>query len=412
MKCKLKSIANVNLKNLNKSDKFKEIQYLDTANLTEGKIDTLVDIDLNVDKVPSRAKRRVSHNDILISTVRPNQKHYGIIKNPSENLIVSTGFSVITANEEVIDPDYLYALLTTSEVTSYLQAIAENSTSTYPAIKASDIENLNLNLQSIDKQRKIGNISVTILDKIELNNQMIDTLEEIASTLFKRWFVDFEFPDENGNPYKSSGGKMMDSELGEIPEGWEVGKLSDYGTIVGGGTPSKKIEKYYENGVIPWITPKDLSELRTHFISKGKLNITDEALKKSSAKLLPKGTVLFSSRAPIGYMAIAKNELSTNQGFKSVVPNENMSSYFIFLWLKENLELIKNFGTGSTFKEVSGGTMKNIDVVIPNQSFITQFNSLIKPFFKLVETAETENSKLISIRDILLPKLLSGEIEV
>lgn len=308
--------------------------------------------------------------------------------------------------QEKVDAYYLFYCLKQLRINNFTSGSAQ------PLINQNILNSFNLNLPAISYQNKIGTFLRTIDTKIELNNQMIDTLEEMASTLFKRWFVDFEFPDENGNPYKSSGGKMIDSELGEIPEGWEIGKLPDYGEIVGGGTPSKKKQEYYDGGNISWITPKDLSELKITFIEKGKYSITDEALKKSSAKLVPKGTVLFSSRAPIGYMAIAKNSLTTNQGFKSIVPNEIMSSFFIFLWLRQNLEVIKNLGTGSTFKEVSGGTMKNIATIIPKAKILSQFDEIIVTVFKLIEKCESENSSLIDTRDILLPKLLSGELEV
>lgn len=226
MKYSIKEIADINRNSL-KKEELKKIVYLDTANLTKNEINELVDYDTKTDKVPSRAKRKVEDNDILISTVRPNQEHYGILKNTPDNLIVSTGFAVITPKSDLVDPYYLYAVLTQKKITNYLQVVAENSTSAYPSIKPSVIANLEIDLLTLNKQKSIGKFFKSLEYKIELNNQIISNLEELASTLFKRWFVDFEFPDKNGNPYKSSGGKMVDSELGEIPEGWEIIKLSD-----------------------------------------------------------------------------------------------------------------------------------------------------------------------------------------
>lgn len=328
----------------------------------------------------------------------------------SEKVAFAQRVIVLYGKEEVVDNDFLKYYFQ-SKIFQHKLVERETGT-TVTGIKSKELKKIEIEIPSdIVVQKKIANILNQLDSKIDLNNQMIDTLEEMASTLFKRWFVDFEFPDENSNPYKSSGGKMIDSELGEIPEGWGTGKLSDYGDVVGGGTPSKKKQEYYDNGTVSWITPKDLSELKVMFIEKGKLSITEEALKKSSAKLVPKDTVLFSSRAPIGYMAIAKNSLTTNQGFKSIVPNDSMSSFFIYLWLKRNLEMIKSLGTGSTFKEVSGGTMKNIDTIIPKSKIVSQFDEIIVPVFKLIERCESENSSLIDTRDTLLPKLLSGEIE-
>lgn len=352
------------------------------------------------EKYTTKITKLAEKNEVLFSVRAP----VGQINIAPQQLCIGRGLASLSSSNNI----FLYYLL------KYNQNRYEgfSSGTVFSSINKTTLNKIPVNIPNSETQEKISSFLWSLDSKIELNNQMIDTLEEMASTLFKRWFVDFEFPDENGNPYKSSGGKMIDSELGEIPEGWGIGKLSDYGDVVGGGTPSKKKQEYYDNGTVSWITPKDLSELKVMFIEKGKLSITEEALKKSSAKLVPKGTVLFSSRAPIGYMAIAKNSLTTNQGFKSIVPNDSMSSFFIYLWLKGNLEMIKSLGTGSTFKEVSGGTMKNIDTVIPKSKKLFQFDEIIVPVFKLIEKCESENSSLIDTRDTLLPKLLSGELEV
>ena len=147
---------------------------------------------------------------------------------------------------------------------------------------------------------------------------------------------------------------------------WVERKISDIGIVVGGATPSTKKLENYENGNIAWITPKDLSTFSGRYIERGERNITEVGLKSCSTQLLPKNTVLFSSRAPIGYVAIAANEVCTNQGFKSVVPNENTDPLFLFYLLKYNKDKIEGMGSGTTFKEVSGNTMKNIIVNIPN----------------------------------------------
>ena len=240
-------------------------------------------------------------------------------------------------------------------------------------------------------------------DKIELNNRMNDTLEQMAQAIFKSWFVDYE-------PFQD--GEFEDSELGKIPKGWKVGIVEDLGDVVGGSTPSKKCDEYYDEGDIPWITPKDLSVNKNKFISCGNVNITNLGLKKSSAQLLPRGTVLFSSRAPIGYIAIAKNELSTNQGFKSIVPKKNVGTMYIYHFLKNNLEMIEGRASGSTFKEISGSTMKKLSVLLPPEKVLNCFEYACKLYFAQIESLEAENSTLTSLRDTLLPKMMSGEIRV
>ena len=146
---------------------------------------------------------------------------------------------------------------------------------------------------------------------------------------------------------------------------WVERKISDIGIVVGGATPSTKKSENYENGKIAWITPKDLSTFSGRYIKRGERNITDVGLKSCSTQLLPKNTVLFSSRAPIGYIAIAANEVCTNQGFKSVVPNSKTDPLFLFYLLKYNKDRIEGMGSGTTFKEISGNTMKNIVVKVP-----------------------------------------------
>lgn len=230
--------------------------------------------------------------------------------------------------------------------------------------------------------------------------------------MFKRWFVDFEFPDENGNPYKSSGGKMDDSEFGEIPECFQVKKLSDIADVIGGGTPSKKVKEYFEDGNISWITPKDLSINKNIFIDRGKTSITRLGLNKSSAKLLPKNSILFSSRAPIGYTAISKNELATNQGFKSLIALDGIPYQFIFHFIRNNVSKFESIATGSTFKEVSGTAVKNFKIVLPTEEVLQNYADVTSPLFKKIKIVEEENNILTELRDSLLPKLLSGEIEL
>lgn len=412
MEFKIKDICIINKNSIKKNNYPNIIEYLDTKNLVNGEFKDIINLNRFFDKIPSRAKRLVQKNDILISTVRPNQKHFGFITNMQSNYVVSTGFAVITANQNLVNPYYLYKYFTLEKIINYLQNIAENSTSAYPSIKASVLGELSIDLPSRNVQNFIANILKSMDDKIDLNKKIIANLEELSQTLFKRWFVDFEFPDKNGNPYKSSGGEMVDSELGEIPKGWRVETLEKLGSIVGGGTPSKKNKEYYTNNGIPWITPKDLSKNRNIYISHGENDISELGLNKSSAKLLEKNSVLFSSRAPIGYIAINNIPVTTNQGFKSIVPNEEMNPYFIYFILKNITPLIEQTASGSTFKEISAKGLKSIKIVFPSIELIEHYGNIVKNYFEEINFLENQNIKLIELRDTLLPKLMSGEIEI
>ena len=193
---------------------------------------------------------------------------------------------------------------------------------------------------------------------------------------------------------------------------WKEGAISDLGTVVGGSTPSKSKPEYYTDNGIAWITPKDLSVDKSKFISHGADDITELGLRNSSATIMPAGTVLFSSRAPIGYIAIADGEVTTNQGFKSVVPNSNVGTAFVYYFLKNALPTIESMASGSTFKEISGSAMRTVPAIIPDDESLQEFSDFCEPLFLQQRTLEAENRSLAALRDSLLPKLMSGELDV
>ena len=223
---------------------------------------------------------------------------------------------------------------------------------------------------------------------MRVNKAANDNLEQQAQFYFQNLFV-----------------KNADPE-------WTKGTISDLGAVVGGSTPSKSKPEYYTSNGIAWITPKDLSINKAKFISHGENDITELGLKNSSASVMPEGTVLFSSRAPIGYIAIASGEVTTNQGFKSVVPKPEIGTAYVYYFLKHNLPVIEGMASGSTFKEVSGNTMKNVPAVIPDTETLARFNDFCAPIFAQQKILEKENHSLTALRDNLLPKLMSGEIDV
>ena len=190
------------------------------------------------------------------------------------------------------------------------------------------------------------------------------------------------------------------------------GVISDIGEVIGGATPSKKKPEYYTQQGIGWITPRELSNTTDKFIAHGADDITRLGYDSCSVRLMPAGTVLFSSRAPIGYVAIAADEVTTNQGFKSIVPNDDIGTAFVYCFLKLNKERIADAGSGTTFPEVSGRTMKSIELVIPDKDQCAEFSEWASPILEHQQVLEVENHKLKQLRDTLLPKLMSGEIDV
>ena len=387
-KIRLGDVCRTNADTYSPKEKWDFVNYLDTGNITNNTIDSIQFIELKKMKLPSRAKRKVKTDSIIYSTVRPNQRHFGIIKSQPENFLVSTGFVVIDVDTNVLNADFLYYLLTQNTLVDALQAIAEQSTSAYPAIKPSDIENLEIEIPDLATQKKISNILSSLDRKIAKNDEINKNLEQQAQAYFNELFV-----------------------VNAVPT-WSECTLSDIGTIVAGGTPSKSKPEYYAKQGIAWITPKDLAVDKSKFISRGANDISELGFSKSSATKMPAGTVLFSSRAPIGYIAIAQNEVTTNQGFKSVVPNEAIGTAYVYFLLKNLLPTIEGMASGSTFKEISGTGMKSVPTIMPDMNTIQRFNNFCEPIFKEQEVLEAENHRLSTLRDSLLPKLMSGELDV
>lgn len=293
---------------------------------------------------------------------------------------------------EYINPLYLYYYFCLEEVRQFVRNIAVGAT--MPSINTKLLGEVPVSVPSIQTQRRIAAILSSLDDKIELNNKINANLEQQAQALFKAWFVDFE-------PF---GGKM--------PEDWRRGTIADLGTVVGGSTPSKAKAEYYTMDGIAWITPKDLSLDKSKFICRGENDITELGLRSCSASIMPEGTVLFSSRAPIGYIAIAAGEVTTNQGFKSVVPNPEIGTAFVYYFLNFNLSVIEGMASGSTFKEVSGSTMKRVPALIPDAGILSEFNARCGAIFAQQRALEAQNRALSALRDELLPVLMSDEIAV
>ena len=298
----------------------------------------------------------------------------------------------------------------------FRKAVTNNAFMTLRASFNEDIFSfLSLYLPEYKEQVKIGDMLYLMEQKIQLNKSICFELESMAKTLYDYWFVQFDFPDENGRPYRASGGEMVwNPQLKrEIPKGWEAGTIGQIGSVISGGTPTTTREDYYCNHGIAWITPNDLSKNEDKmFISHGERDITQSGLDNSSAVLMPKHSVLLSTRAPIGYLAISSNEICTNQGFKSIVPNAGYHEYFIYYLIKRNVPAIAQQGVGTTFKEVSKDTLSNFAVPLPPKSLVNNFAEKVTPLCEKRCILEEENHELKRVRDWLLPMLMNGQARV
>ena len=326
----------------------------------------------------------VSKGDILISVVGTIGL-VGIVGNTLDGANQTENCDRLT-NFKNIDRDFLYYYLVSplgqGEIAKGIVGAVQ------PKLPLKNIQDFTIRLPSLQTQKKIASVLSALDDKIEKNTEINKNLEQQAVAYFHHQFIVNAAPS------------------------WKEGTISDLGTVIGGSTPSKSKPEYYTDNGIAWITPKDLSVDKSKFISHGADDITELGLRNSSASIMPAGTVLFSSRAPIGYIAIADGEVTTNQGFKSVVPNGNVGTAFVYYFLKNALPTIENMASGSTFKEISGSAMRTVPAVIPDDGSLQEFSDFCEPLFQQQRTLEAENRSLAALRDSLLPKLMSGELDV
>lgn len=348
----------------------------------------------------------VEPGDIVLAT-RQQSDNLPILAMPAiipsslkaKKIIYGTNLYKVENHSEVTN-DFLFWQLKTPDYIDYISSVKTGSV--VRMVTKKNVEDYVFRCPPKEVRDRISKLLWGLDRKIELNNKINADLEEMAQAIFKNWFVDFK-------PFKD--GKFVDSELGMIPEGWRVGRLDEIADVVGGSTPSKAKPEYYTQKGVAWLTPKDLSNHPAVYSSRGEIDITEEGYNSTSTKLMPKGTVLFTSRAPIGYISIAQNDICTNQGFKSLVPKK-AGTCFLYCFLKYVTPEIENKSTGSTFKEASGSLMKSLQVIIPEQKDFEKFEAIVSPLFARIESLEKENSRLSLLRDTLLPRLMSGELEV
>ena len=338
-----------------------------------------------------------------------------VIETPEPATFESSIIRVRPAQTRV-DSTFLYYLFG-SPVGVYLLGTIRRQVAV-SGITGSDLIGLTIPLPPLPEQRAIAHILGTLDDKIELNRRMNETLEAMARAIFKSWFVDFDpvrakmegrptgLPKEIENLFPDS---FEDSELGEIPRGWDIVPIEELATIVGGSTPSTKDLSYW-NGAHYWATPKDLSALTTPVLLETERKITDKGVSQITSGQLPAGTLLLSSRAPIGYLAITEVPISINQGFIGLLPRGGISNIFLLYWAKNSNEEIMSRANGSTFLEISKRNFRTIPIARPPKNLMAFFDSINRPMFKRIVSNEKEVRGLAEIRDSLLPKLISGEI--
>lgn len=386
--------------------------------------------------------------DIVVTTEAPLGE---VAQLTDANVALAQRIVTLRGARGLLLNDYLRYVMQGSYVQGQLES--RSSGSTVKGIKQSELRKVLLPIPPLQEQGVIASVLKSVDDKIQLNHRINHTLEQMAQALFKSWFVDFEpvkakvaaleaggsdedallaameavsgktadqldaLSDEQPEHYAELRdtaelfpSAKQDSELGEIPEGWEVSQIGDEVTVVGGGTPSTKKPEFWEGGHIHWTTPKDLSNLPNKVLIDTERKITSVGLAKISSGLLPVGTVLMSSRAPVGYLALAKTPLAVNQGYIAMKCEHRLSPEFVIQWCAAFMPEIKGMASGTTFAEISKKNFKVIPLLVPSADVVKAYSQHVVPFYSAIESNVRGSRALSELRDTLLPKLLSGEL--
>ncbi|HBH7885589.1 TPA: restriction endonuclease subunit S [Vibrio parahaemolyticus] len=291
---------------------------------------------------------------------------------------------------------------------------------TVDRIALKELPSFPIQVPPILEQEKIVNVLKGYDRKLILNAEANKTLEQMAQAIFKSWFVDFDpvkakmngqLPEGMDEATASLFPEKLDSETG-LPEGWKLSEIGDEVTVVGGGTPSKKSDDFWVDGHIHWTSPKDLSGVQDKVLLDTASKVTEAGLKKISSGLLPVDTVLLSSRAPVGYLALAKVPMAINQGYIAMKCEKQLPPEFVIQWCVHRMDEIKQRASGSTFAEISKKSFKPISVVVPSEDTLNAYQKIVKPLYDAITSNARQNEQLSSLRDTLLPKLLSGELSI
>lgn len=378
-KIRLGDVCRTNADTYSPKEKWNFVNYLDTGNITNNTIDSIQFIELKNMKLPSRAKRKVKTDSIIYSTVRPNQRHFGIIKSQPENFLVSTGFVVIDVDTNVLNADFLYYLLTQSTLVDALQAIAEQSTSAYPAIKPSDIENLEIEIPDLATQKKISDILSSLDRKIAKNAEINKNLLQQAQALYNHSF-----------PYTVSNILPEDWRLGTVSE---IIEIHDSKRIPLSGAQRNKMEKK----IYPYYGAASLMDYVDEYIFDGKYLLLGED-----------GTVVDDAGFPILQYVWGQFWVNNHAHILTGKLGYNVES--LYMLFKQTP--VKSIVTGAVQPKISQANLKSIPVVIPPANLIRAFNNQVNEMFTLIRNIEEENKSLATLRDSLLPKLMSGEIDL
>lgn len=346
------------------------------------------------------SKHHLRPGDIVYGR-RGDIGRHALITDRESDWLCGTGCLRIRFGSAPIHPLYASYYLRQPQVIELILGLAVGTT--MPNLNTSILESIRLDLPPLPIQQRIAEILGRLDDKIEVNRRINRTLEQMAQALYKEWFVDF-------GPFQD--GAFVESALGLIPAGWGVSFIGELGQIVSGATPSTKVAEYWDGGEICWATPTDMTALTAPAIFDTSRKITQVGLENCSASLLPVGSVLVTTRATLGYVAINYVPMATNQGFKSIVCGPRVTNNFMLLHMQDNRDELINRANGSIFLEINASNFKSIPVIVPDQEVMHKFDGIVARHFEQISVNAQESAKLAATRDYLLPRLLSGALSV
>ena len=358
-------------------------------------------------------KKTIKTGDLLFSEIRPaNRRFAKVTATECQDFVVSTKLMVLRKFNDQVDSDYFYYCLTNQPFLDTLQRRAENRIGSFPQITFDLLSGYAFPIPPLEEQKRISKVIASIDRKIELNKQINDNLEAMARQLYDYWFVQFDFPDENGRPYKSSGGKMVWNEMlkRDIPEAWETSTIKDIAKTYSGGTPKSTNSEFYENGNIPWINSGELNE---PIITSSPNYITQLGLDNSSAKKYPKGTILIALYgATAGKVSYLSFEACSNQAVCGVMTNNKALSDYVRYYLSSLYEHFVTLSTGSARSNISQETVKDTMIILPSNKILAMFNKVSNNIMKVLISNKIQIDSLTKQRDELLPLLMNGQATV
>lgn len=350
------------------------------------------------DHVSRLSRHKIQVGDILYSR-RGDVGRCAFATEYEKGWLCGTGCLRVTIDTEKAVPKFVFYQLQKAETIGWVEKHAVGSTMLN--LNTSILSNVPVELPPISEQKRIVEILSAFDALIENDQKQIKLLEEAAQRLYKEWFVDLRFPGHENTP-------IVDG----VPEGWHVSVIGNICDAVGGGTPSTKIDEYYRDGKIKWVTPTDITRNSSLILLDTEKHITDEGLHNSSAKMLPPYTILMTSRASVGYFGLCEHPVCTNQGFISCIPHDEKIRFYLLYNLVYRVEEIRGKATGSTFLEITKKNFRELSILTPDTSILHQFNEVVTPIIKQMEVLTKAIKMLQEARDRLLPKLMNGEIEV